>query len=169
MAASYRPSRLHQTLKLQPVSLRVLIEGIRIRLRERSRRQQVDWEVDIAPGLQASVDVALMATAVSNLIENSLDAMPEGGELTITACYGRHGLEVEVADSGPGLPQEMAERAFEPFVTNRPGRAGLGLSVAAEIVWAHHGEIVACACPEGGTAVTIRIPELQTQSHRAAA
>ena len=83
----------------------------------------------------------------------------EGGSLVITSYVGRWGLELEVADSGPGLSEESLARAFEPFYTTKPEAAGLGLSVVQRIAQAHGGDVVAVNCPEGGAAFTLRIPQ----------
>jgi signal transduction histidine kinase len=84
--------------------------------------------------------------------------MPDGGELVITSCQTHAGWELEVADSGPGLPAHLSERIFEPFVTTKSHGTGLGLAVVYRVAELHGGAIAAMNCPEGGAAFNLRIP-----------
>jgi signal transduction histidine kinase len=93
-----------------------------------------------------------------NLVLNSIDAMPDGGELVITSYDGHKGFELEIADSGPGLSEEQKRRAFEPFYSTKQNGTGLGLAVVYHVAEAHGGTVTATNCPEGGAAFTIRIP-----------
>jgi len=83
--------------------------------------------------------------ALLNLVTNALDAMPGGGSLTISAAAHEHGIRVEVADTGPGIPPQIIERLFEPWVTTKPtGQGtGLGLAIVRDVVTAHGGSISA--------------------------
>jgi signal transduction histidine kinase len=121
-----------------------------------------------AQGIQADVDVPLQASAwadrdmlrraILNLALNAIDAMSDGGELTITAYQSSGGLELEIADSGPGVAQEHRARVFEPFFTTKSTGTGLGLAIVERIAAAHGGEVRLMNCPEGGAAFTLRFP-----------
>jgi signal transduction histidine kinase len=100
---------------------------------------------------------------VFNLILNAIDAMPAGGELVVTSCQTHAGWELEVADSGPGLPGELRDRLFEPFVTTKQDGVGLGLAMVFRAVELHGGSVAAMNCPEGGAAFNLRIPDLVPQ------
>ncbi len=76
-----------------------------------------------------------------NLILNAHDAMPEGGELKISARALRNGVEIEISDSGPGIPVERRNNIFEPFFSTKDGGTGLGLTVSYNIVTAHGGTL----------------------------
>ncbi len=76
-----------------------------------------------------------------NLILNSLDAMPGGGELTISAKALKNGVEMIFHDNGPGIPEEKRENIFEPFFSTKEGGTGLGLTVSYNIVTAHGGTL----------------------------
>jgi signal transduction histidine kinase len=76
-----------------------------------------------------------------NLILNSLDAMPGGGELTIRARAVKNGVEMIFEDNGPGIPEERRENIFEPFFSTKEGGTGLGLTVSYNIVTAHGGTL----------------------------
>jgi len=76
-----------------------------------------------------------------NLILNSLDAMPNGGELTISARAIKNGVEMIFEDNGPGIPEDRRENIFEPFFSTKEGGTGLGLTVSYNIVTAHGGTL----------------------------
>jgi signal transduction histidine kinase len=116
--------------------------------------------IDVPRALGITADYGMLRRAVLNLALNAIDAMPDGGELNISACAGRHGCEIEVCDSGPGLSDEARRRAFEPFYTTKSHGTGLGLAIVYRIAEVHGGEIMAGNCPEGGAVFTLRLPRL---------
>ncbi len=106
-----------------------------------------------------------------NLILNAIQAMPGGGQVRIrTALPGMGGgngagplpagtvVEVEIADTGPGIPPHLLEEIFKPFVTTKHRGTGLGLSVSRRIVEEHGGSIAAWNQPGGGASFRIRLP-----------
>jgi signal transduction histidine kinase len=101
-----------------------------------------------------------------NLVLNAIDAMPDGGTLTIRTAKDHlvlaHGptpaLRIEFADTGAGIPPEVLPRIFEPFFTTKEQGSGLGLSISYSIIKAHHGEINIVSQPEKGTTFTILLP-----------
>jgi signal transduction histidine kinase len=96
---------------------------------------------------------------VLNLVLNALDALPTGGDLALTACQTNAGLEIEIADSGPGVPAAIVDRLFEPFFTTKGSGTGLGLAIVERIAAAHGGRAKVVNCPEGGAAFTLIIPQ----------
>ena len=135
-----------------------LINGVCLSYREIFEQQQIAVEMDVPDNLRVDLDPILMRDAFRKVIDNSLDAMPDGGCITITSLIGRFGLEVEFADTGRGIPEEMTDRLFEPFTTTKEDHAGLGLSMVREIASVHQGSITVTDCPEGGTAFTFLLP-----------
>ena len=127
-------------------------------LRPQLTAQRIDLEIDVCEGLQLLADRDMIRRAVLNLVLNALDAMPDGGELVLTGVQGPHGFELEVADSGLGIPGSVRDRIFEPFFTTKSQGTGLGLAIVYQIAEVHGGNVVATNCPEGGAAVTIHIP-----------
>jgi signal transduction histidine kinase len=117
-------------------------------------------QLDVSPRLQITADREMLRRAVTNLVTNAIQAMPDGGELVVTAYEGTHGIELEVADSGPGLLGELRHRAFEPLFTTKTDGTGLGLAIVRRVAEAHGGDVTAENCPEGGAAFTIRIPRV---------
>lgn len=107
-----------------------------------------------------SVDVGQIEQAFLNLITNSIDAMPEGGTLTVCARAAAPYVEFEVVDSGCGIPREYLGRIFDPlFTTKRPGKGtGLGLTITRDVVAAHGGSLSVASEPDRGTTVIVRLP-----------
>jgi len=96
-----------------------------------------------------------------NLAKNSLDAMPDGGELRIsTSLAADDTIMIELRDTGTGLPPESTEAIFEPFFTTKRGDkgTGLGLAICRDIVESCHGRITARNAPDGGSIFTVYLP-----------
>jgi two-component system, LuxR family, sensor kinase FixL len=98
---------------------------------------------------------------ITNLIRNSVDALDgvEQREIVVTTRRdGDDSIEIEVADTGPGLAPSVAERLFQPFVTTKPGGLGIGLSICRSIVDAHGGRLWVSDNPVGGVIFHVRLP-----------
>jgi signal transduction histidine kinase len=103
-------------------------------------------------------DSGQLQQVLVNLVLNALDAMPNGGKLrTSVAFTGRDGVEIIVADTGPGVAPEVRSRLFEPFVTVKKTGLGLGLVVSRRIVEDHGGTITEEG-GVGGARFAIRLP-----------
>jgi signal transduction histidine kinase len=100
----------------------------------------------------------------SNLIDNALDAVNEGGQVEITACRERNRVSIRVVDNGPGIPAEVRDRIFDPFFTTKPvGKGtGLGLDIVRRLVQRHDGEIELESKP-GRTEFRVSLPISQSQ------
>jgi signal transduction histidine kinase len=143
----------------QEIPVRLLVEEVLSALAPQLAAQGIAVQVDCPPELRARMDPEMLRRALLNLVLNALDVLPAGGELVITACRTPAGLELEVADSGPGIPPALVERLFEPFFTTKQGGTGLGLAIVERIAAAHGGRVLASNCPEGGAAFTLILPE----------
>ena len=93
-----------------------------------------------------------------NIISNGLEAMSDGGTITVSTEKIWHGIEVRISDEGTGIQDEDLEHIFEPFYTTRERGSGLGLSISYKLIEAHAGEIWAAGHPGKGTTFVIRIP-----------
>ena len=141
-----------------------LLGGIFESLAPQLEAQDIITHIDADPQTRIHADPEMLRRAILNLVLNALDVMPDGGELVITACHSRGGLEIEVADSGPGIDPSAMERLFDPFFTTKSAGTGLGLAIVERIAQSHGGDISAANCPEGGAAFTLRIPTASNNS-----
>jgi signal transduction histidine kinase len=137
---------------------------------ERGVSLQVEPRAGRAPGpaLVADVDPDQVRRVIFNLLDNAIRHTPHGGSVMLRVRRGRHAVEVEVLDNGPGISPADREHAFEPFFRGggnaaRSGKgAGLGLAIARAIVHAHGGEIWLGA-PTPGARVCFSLPTLDVQ------
>ena len=144
--------------QLQPVVVRRLIDEVYALLALQFSAQSIRLNVDVPAHHVVAADRDMLRRGVLNLMLNALDAMPDGGEVVVTSCQGQGQFELEIADSGPGFSDEDLSRAFEPFYTTKSDGIGLGLAIVYRIAEVHGGQLIAQNCPEGGAAITIRIP-----------
>ena len=127
-----------------------------------ARQSGVRVALDLAPDLPAvHADAVQIQQVLINLVRNAVEAMQEveRRELGITTRKLPDGrAEVQVIDSGPGIPPEIAERLFQPFVTTKASGMGLGLSICRQIVESHQGQLSAAPNEPGGTVFRITLP-----------
>lgn len=100
-------------------------------------------------------DAEQMARVLRNLILNAIDAMPDGGSLTITTAARNGGIRLEVSDTGQGLTPEECERLFTPYYTTKTHGTGLGLAIVQSVVSDHRGRISVASQPGKGTSFQI--------------
>jgi len=133
-----------------------------VRLLERITLARARLELDLDPGLRPVLgDAAALAHAVMNLVVNAVDAMPGGGTLILrTRNAPRERVELQVEDTGCGMPREVLDKALDPFFTTKEvGKGtGLGLSMVYGTVKAHRGQLDIQSQPGKGTLVTLAFP-----------
>jgi nitrogen fixation/metabolism regulation signal transduction histidine kinase len=123
------------------------------------RAGAVRVERHLEPGLpRVPADRDLIARALGNLVANALDAMPDGGTLTVRSASVAGHVRLEVADSGPGLANGESERLFTPYYTTKPGGTGLGLAIVQGIVADHRGRVEVRSEPGLGATFVIVLP-----------
>jgi PAS domain S-box-containing protein len=104
------------------------------------------------------LDAKQLHQALLNLIKNSLEAMPQGGKLTVSTASKNGQIEIIIADTGKGIPDEEMERVFRPFYSTKHGGTGLGLPITEHIIKEHRGNILVQSSVDLGTLFTIRLP-----------
>jgi len=107
---------------------------------------------------EVEIDADQIHQVLVNIITNAAQAMREGGRLAISAKKGGKFLEVGIADTGCGIPQEIIDKIFDPLFTTRAKGIGLGLAVCKTIIDRHKGNIAVKSKVEKGTAFTIKLP-----------
>ncbi len=147
-----------QTLDLN----KALVTAVRI-IEKHITFQNVNIIKSFSPDIpHVNVDLDQMKSVFNNLLVNAADAMPEGGDLTISTSYNpaEKMVYVSFSDTGTGIPEEHLDKIFDPFFTTKePGKGtGLGLSVIYGIIEKHNGSISVKSTPGEGTVFTIKLP-----------
>jgi two-component system, NtrC family, sensor histidine kinase PilS len=149
----------------QPKKIRVILsdlveETVGLFAGDASARHNVSVETLINKGVEVEGEPARLRQALWNLLTNAVDATPEGGIIRVLLGTEEESgyAVVKVQDSGPGIPQEIRERLFEPFTTTKEKGTGLGLSLVLSVVESHNGTIEVHSTPRTGTVFTVRLP-----------
>jgi nitrogen fixation/metabolism regulation signal transduction histidine kinase len=121
---------------------------------------KVQLEIDAPSGLPpVRADRVLLLRALTNLVENGIQAMPVGGTLRIAAAASNGRLTLTIADTGVGMDAEAMARAFEPYFSTKTGGSGLGLANAKRTIELEGGTISLASLRGEGTTVTVTLPE----------
>ena len=123
-------------------------------------RAQISCELQLDPHLEpVAADAELLHRALSNLVLNAMDAMPQGGALTLRTRDADGKVLIEVADTGSGLTPKECERIFTPYYTSKQHGTGLGLAIVQSVVSDHGGRVRAESEPGRGTTFVIELPK----------
>ena len=160
-----------------PVDLVALVRDVIALTRPRweDEREEPGVGIDVVADLQSVPPVRGSETALremlANLVLNAVDAMPAGGQLTVSTRPLESGVELMIEDTGEGISEDARGRVFDAFFTTRsPKRMGLGLTVAQGVIVRHGGWIDISSIPQRGTRVTVWLPGTNAAalaSHRA--
>jgi signal transduction histidine kinase len=152
-------SRSASKLALEPTALGSLLNDTFDPLRDDFEKRGVRLELAVHVSDPVVLDPHRIQRVIHNLALNAAEAMPKGGQLTITATSEGEHVRLEVRDTGHGIPQHLQAEVWKPFATFGKKRGtGLGLSIAQKIV-GDHGGTIALQSEEGkGTTFTIRVP-----------
>ncbi|MCR4375100.1 MAG: ATP-binding protein, partial [Acidobacteria bacterium] len=155
-----------ETLQRTPCQIDNLIAGVVADMEAALTVRGIRVVTHVAPDAGATyADAAKLHDVFRNLLENAINYSPEGGEIEITASRAGDVVEVAVSDRGPGIPDADIHRIFERFYrvdrsrTRDPGGTGLGLSIVRHLVELHGGRVFARNREDGGTSVTVRLPD----------
>jgi signal transduction histidine kinase len=109
---------------------------------------------------------ALFKRAIHNVVSNAIQAMPEGGTLLVRSRQNQSHLAIEIRDTGGGIPSELRESIFEPFVSGRSDGTGLGLYMVHEAITKdHNGRLWFDDTEDGrGTTFIVELPTIQQRS-----
>ena len=142
-------------LIVSEVDLKALLEECLSSLEEVSGGITTSLHAERLPHIKA--DEVLLRQACTNLLQNALESMPEGGELKITSFLDDY-LNISVADTGHGIPGSIRDKIFLPFYTSKERGTGLGLAIVHKIIVSHGGEIKVDT-GDKGTIFVIRLPK----------
>ncbi|HVP42671.1 MAG TPA: ATP-binding protein [Terriglobales bacterium] len=153
----------------RPQSIVALLEGALKAVAEHWHGGPVKVETAYAADLPlVEVDGDLWEQALVNLVQNAYEAMGEQGgtfraEVSRAARNGHGGVEMRLQDTGPGVPADLREQIFNPFVTTKKSGVGLGLSIVSKIVDEHRGSIQLESAPDAGACFVIYLPAGETE------
>ena len=114
--------------------------------------------VEDGPLPPVDFDPKQLRQVLINLFKNALEAMPRGGEITISSRVSGQNAEVVLADTGAGMPPEVAANIFQPYFTTKAQGTGLGLAICQSIIQEHGGSISVKSTPGKGSVFTIQLP-----------
>ncbi len=144
-----------EEIRLGSVSLKELVDQVLLECAPATLkvvRQYISGTVTV------SGDAEQLRIACHNIITNAIQAMPDGGTLTVMVSINDNSAVIAFSDTGTGIPPENLARIFEPLFTTKAKGTGLGLSIAKAIVELHHGTISATSEPGKGATFTIQLP-----------
>jgi two-component system sensor histidine kinase PilS (NtrC family) len=151
-------ARPHQTTQQTCDLSSILRDGVDLLRRSAEVGPNHHIELRVPERLPVLGDPNRLRQVFWNLARNALQAMPDGGDLTVTAKRRGNTALTEWIDTGCGMPEEVRRRAFEPFVTTQPGGTGLGLAIVYTVVDEHGGSVEIDSTPGGGTTITVELP-----------
>jgi len=156
------------------VTIDALLAPVLAATREAAARQRVEFQSVVDDDRSVSVDPARMRQVLYNLLSNAVKFTPAGGRVTLRVGASSDDLELSVADTGLGIPQEKHDRVFGTFErlhegTSTAGGTGLGLALTKRLVELHHGTISFTSHEGAGSTFVVRIPDAivdSTARHR---
>jgi signal transduction histidine kinase len=148
-------------LKLQPVRLSSLISDIQTSVAPEATRRHVTMKVECPESLpEINADPGMLSQALLNLALNACQAMADGGTLKISCRTApRRRLEIDIEDTGIGIPPENLGRIFDLYFTTKEKGSGIGLSMVYRIVQLHDGEVEVQSTPGRGTRFRLTFPQ----------
>ena len=148
--------------------INTLLENIILLVRNQTSFRNIVIEKHLSRDIpEVLVDPDQIQQVFVNIILNAAEAMTKGGELTIASAVSARGdnLVITIADTGPGIPEEVRERIFDPFYTTKEHGTGLGLSISYGIVEQHGGIINVESSVGKGSLFTIQLPVLTNEGN----
>jgi signal transduction histidine kinase len=148
-------------LKLQPVRLAALISEISTSVAPEAERHHIVLKTECPDTLpEINADPGMLSQALLNLALNACQAMPNGGTLKLTCrATSRQRVEIDVEDTGEGIPPENLKRIFDLYFTTKERGSGIGLSMVYRIVQLHDGEVEVQSTPGHGTRFRLIFPQ----------
>lgn len=136
-----------------------MLESLVKFLEKEAVRRNISFAGNFGKNLpKLSIDERKLRQALINIIRNSFDAMPQGGEIRLFTRTLKNDIEIMIEDTGGGIAKENLKKVFEPFFSTKDLGAGLGLSIAKDIIIEHGGGISCESKKETGAVVKIRLP-----------
>jgi len=148
-------------LRLQPLQLETIVSDVVTTITPEAERLRVTVKTDVPRGLpDVNADAAMLRQALLNLALNACQAMPDGGTVKISCrTAARRSVEIDVEDTGVGIPPEHLQKIFDLYFTTKEKGTGVGLSMVYRIVQLHDGEVEVQSTPGHGTRFRLVLPQ----------
>jgi signal transduction histidine kinase len=143
--------------EITPISVN-LKEVINRSIQDIEIPEKITVKLELGETGKVTLDHTKIRRALNNLIKNAVDAMPEGGMLTVVSKLKGEKVIIELIDTGPGIPVDIQENLYQPFGSKKPGGSGLGLPSAKRIIESHGGTIAYDTVLSKGTTFRITLP-----------
>jgi signal transduction histidine kinase len=146
-------------LNREPVELDAMLDDLCAFFSKLMKIKNVELVKNLESGVVINIDRQRVWRALSNLISNALDVLGEGGRITVRSEKKIVDVRIVIEDNGHGIPEEIVDRIFEPFVTSgKKGGTGLGLSIVKKIVDSHGGIVNFKTEKDKGTSFYVSFP-----------
>ena len=149
---------------LASVSINAVIQDLALLVRHKLKNHGIKFVLELQTGLpEVMADIAQLSQALLNLVLNGVDAMPQGGSLTIrTARAPEKRISIELQDTGTGMSAEQQARVFRGLLqTTKKHGTGIGLAIVSKVIEAHNGAITVDSSPGRGSTFRILLPQAQ--------
>ncbi len=146
-------------LEIKTIDLSEILKELQETLfAESALNPTIDFKLTVPKSLLCPGDSGLLKAAIHNLLMNAIQAMPDGGKLTVKLEKNDSKAEIKIIDTGIGIPEDHLKKLFSPFFSTKPDGNGLGLAEAHKVLQAHGGEISVDSLSGHGTCFTLKIP-----------
>ena len=152
-----RVSQVH-SLTPEPVPVAPLVQGCLHEMQSEFKRHRIDLRVADGPDVRVVAHPAMLRQIILSVIANAVDAMGQGGELTVSWQQQGQEAVLTLSDNGTGLSEEARQRLFRPFFSTKSGGLGIGLALVKRMVEQWQGSVALVAVAPHGTSVEIRLP-----------
>ncbi len=153
-------------LKHDKIEVKTLVEKVVALLEKDFKEQGIRFVHRCDEDTDLYGDPDLLLQALLNLLKNSIQATPSGGEISLDIGKNGESSRIAVSDSGVGMTEETRRKMFDPFYTTKKKGTGLGLAVSHRIVERHHGHFEIQSVVDAGTTITMVFPHKEKQSDR---
>ncbi len=128
--------------------------------------KNITTEINVQDSLEVRTDTTFLKRVLTNLANNAIQSMPDGGKLTLTAYKKEYETTIKVSDTGKGIPEEVKPRIFTPLVTTKAKGQGLGLAVVKRLIEALQGTVNFESQKDKGTTFIVTLPNHNTNSQQ---
>ncbi len=150
-----KPSKPKKTM----ASINRLVEEVAVLLEQEFEAHHVAFEQSVDSRIpESSFDPKQTKQVLINIFKNAVEAMPEGGKLSVETHLAGNTIEIRMTDTGKGVAPEDLESIFDPFITTKPKGTGLGLAISRKIIRDHEGDLSIQSTLDEGTICTITLP-----------